>query len=169
MKVKIIKSKRKTLAIYVKSAENVVVKAPFLMPEFLIKRFLNKKKDWILKTQKKLRENPAKKILNSRSHYLKQKSKVEVLVRERLNHFNSFYNFKINGISVKNQSTRWGSCSSKGNLNFNYKIIYLTKSQQDYIVVHELCHLEQMNHSRNFWELVSQTLPNYKKIKKEIK
>ena len=92
-----------------------------------------------------------------------------IYVENRLSYINKFYNFKINRIVIKNQTTRWGSCSSKGNLNFNYKIIYLKPHLADYLVVHELCHLGELNHSKRFWALVSKTIPNYVKISKELK
>lgn len=92
-----------------------------------------------------------------------------ILVENRLHYFNKFYNFKINRVAIKNQSTRWGSCSSKGNLNFNYKIIYLKPELADYLIVHELCHLGQLNHSKKFWLLVSKTIPNYVIINKELR
>ena len=87
----------------------------------------------------------------------------------RINYFNAFYGFKIKRIAIKNQSTRWGSCSSLGNLNFNYKIIYLRPELADYLIVHELCHLGELNHSKRFWALVSKTMPKYVNINKELK
>ena len=90
-------------------------------------------------------------------------------VKSRIEHFNKFYNFKFNKIFIKNQKTRWGSCSSLRNLNFNYKIIYLRTDLADYLIVHELCHLGQMNHSKKFKDLVSKTIPNYAKLNKELK
>ena len=90
-------------------------------------------------------------------------------VKNRIEYFNSFYKFRINRIAIKNQTTRWGSCSSKKNLNFNYKIIYLNPVLADYLIVHELCHLGELNHSKRFWALVHKTIPDYVKINKELK
>ena len=87
----------------------------------------------------------------------------------RIKYFNSFYNFKINRIAIKNTSARWGSCSSKKNLNFNYKIIFLKPKLADYLIVHELCHLGELNHSKRFWALVKQTIPDYGIINKELR
>ena len=88
---------------------------------------------------------------------------------ELLVHFNQFYNFPIKRVSIKNLTSRWGSCSSKGNLNFNYKIIALPRYLQEYLVVHEMCHLKEFNHSEKFWRLVAHTVPDYKKYRKEIR
>ena len=90
-------------------------------------------------------------------------------VENRINYFNKFYNFKMNRVAIKNQSTRWGSCSSKGNLNFNYKIIYLRPALADYLIVHELCHLGELNHSKRFWALVKKTISDYIELNRELR
>ena len=90
-------------------------------------------------------------------------------MQSRINYFNQFYGFKIKRIAIKNASTRWGSCSSLGNLNFNYKIMYLKPELADYLIVHELCHLGEFNHSKKFKELVSKTIPDYVRVNKELK
>lgn len=99
----------------------------------------------------------------------KKKEQARRFVLNRIKYFNSFYNFKINKIFIKNQSTRWGSCSSLGNINFNYKIIYLRPALADYLIVHELCHLGELNHSKRFWDLVKKTIPDFVKINKELR
>ena len=105
----------------------------------------------------------------SKSEYLKYKNQALELVRNKLEHFNQFYNFKYNKVTVRNQSTRWGSCSKSGNLNFNYKLALLPENLVDYVVVHELCHLGEFNHSKNFWDLVARTVPDYKKRRQELR
>ena len=100
---------------------------------------------------------------------LKKREQARRFVKNRIEHFNAFYNYKVNRIAIKNQTTRWGSCSSKGNLNFNYKIIYLKPAFADYLIVHELCHLGELNHSKKFWALVGKIIPDYAKINKELK
>jgi predicted metal-dependent hydrolase len=104
-----------------------------------------------------------------KAEYLRYKALALEFAKNRIVHFNSFYQFRVGKITIKNQKTRWGSCSKKGNLNFNYKIALLPEYLADYVIVHELCHLGQLNHSKKFWDLVNLTLPNYKKIKKEFK
>lgn len=95
------------------------------------------------------------------AEYLHYKEQARVLVHTKLAYWNAFYLFSYKRISIKNQKTRWGSCSSKGNLNFHYKIIMLPEHLVDYLIVHELCHLGQMNHSKAFWDLVARTIPDY--------
>ncbi len=106
---------------------------------------------------------------NERAKYLAHKEAARKLAHERVEYFNTFYKFRVGRISIKNTSSRWGSCSRKGNLNFNYKIAQLPPRHADYIVVHELCHLGQFNHSKKFWSLVEKTIPDYGIIHTELK
>jgi predicted metal-dependent hydrolase len=99
----------------------------------------------------------------------KYKNQALSLVTERLNYFNQFYNFTYGTIRIRNQKTRWGSCSKRGNLSFNYKIALLSPELADYIIVHELCHIGQFNHSQNFWNLVGRVLPNYQALRHALK
>ncbi len=100
-----------------------------------------------------------------KSQYIKYKDQALILAENRIAYFNKIYDFKINKISIRNQKTRWGSCSRGGNISFNYKIALLPEKLTDYIVVHELCHLGQFNHSKDFWNLVAQTIPNHKELR----
>ena len=102
-------------------------------------------------------------------NYLENKNKALEIVKERIEYLNAFYNYKWNKISVKNQKTRWGSCSRRGNLNFNYKIALLPQKSSDYIIVHELCHLGEFNHSQKFWDLVAKTVPDYKEARRDLR
>ena len=112
-----------------------------------------------------------KKQIRGHSHrdYLKYKERAISLIQERVSYFNKIYDFKYNKINIKSQKTRWGSCSKKGNLNFNYKIALLPQYLADYIIVHELCHLVEFNHSRKFWNSVQKLVPNYPEIRRELK
>jgi len=91
------------------------------------------------------------------------------LVLARIDYFNQIYKLPIRRISVRNQKTRWGSCSQKGNLNFNYKIALISPRLADYIIVHELCHLKEFNHSPRFWALVTEAIPDYLEVRKQLK
>jgi predicted metal-dependent hydrolase len=102
-------------------------------------------------------------------NYLKYKESARGIAISRLEYFNTFYGFKYNRIAIRDQKTRWGSCSKKGNLNFNYKIALIPEKARDYIIVHELCHLGEFNHSRNFWNLVKKTVPDYLEIRRALK
>lgn len=97
------------------------------------------------------------------------KSKAKNLIQERLDLFTAKIGVKINTVRFKNQKTRWGSCSQQGNLNFNWKLIMAPMYIVDYIVVHELCHLIQMNHSQEFWQQVGRQIPDYQERRKWLK
>ncbi len=109
----------------------------------------------------------------SRKLYSVNKEAARMLVHERVRHFMQYYgphhNISIGKIAIRNQRSRWGSCSKKGNLNFNYKLIFLSPVLQDYIIVHEICHIKEFNHAKAFWSLVGETIPEWKKLRNELK
>ncbi len=97
------------------------------------------------------------------------KKTAKVFITERVKKLAEKYNFKINKINIRGQKTRWGSCSSKGRLSFNYRLMQFNKDIIDYVIIHELCHLLEMNHSPRFWKLVESYCPNYKLLKKGLR
>ena len=97
-----------------------------------------------------------------RAHFEAHKERARILVHERLVYWNQFYKLSFNRVAIRNQGTRWGSCSTKGNLNFNYRLALLPLELVDYVVVHELCHLKHFNHGADFWNHVGHTIPDYK-------
>jgi predicted metal-dependent hydrolase len=94
-------------------------------------------------------------------HFNVHKEQARAFVHERLAYWNQFYQYSYGKVAIRNQSSRWGSCSAHGNLNFNYRIALLPLELADYVIVHELCHLKEFNHSPRFWALVAQTMPDY--------
>lgn len=96
-------------------------------------------------------------------------SKAKKIIHERLELFTDKIGVKVNSVRFKNQKTRWGSCSQRGNLNFNWKLVMAPMYIVDYVVVHELCHLSLMNHSKEFWQLVGNQIPDYKERRKWLK
>ena len=116
-----------------------------------------------------IRKSKAQRKAEKKAEYQKYKNQALILAEAKIAQFNKSYNFKINRISIKNQKTRWGSCSGKGNLNFNYKIALIPEKLAEYIVVHEICHLGELNHSKRFWDLVAKTIPEHKANRKELR
>lgn len=155
------------LVVYCDSS--LVVTKPMRLSDNIAEKFIIQKASWILSKLEHFKKFKNIPIKNSRGNYLKYKEEARKLVNERINYFNKIYNFKFNKINIKNQKTRWGSCSKKRNLNFNYKIVLLPENFAGYIIAHELCHLKEFNHSRNFWNLLAETIPDYSKIKKQLK
>ena len=100
--------------------------------------------------------------------YRAYKEKARELAVVRLAHFNVVYGFTYGRIAIRNTKSRWGSCSKKGNLNFSYKIALIAPELADYVIVHELCHIGQFNHSRAFWELVERTVPDWRDRRKRM-
>lgn len=149
----------------------VVVTSPVGVHQSIIEKFIIDKKKWVLDKIKFFKNINAPRSVPafSRKDYLENKDKVLALVNERVEFYNKIYNFSFNKISIKNQKTRWGSCSSRKNLNLNCKILFLNAKLRDYIIVHEMCHLKEFSHSKNFWALVEKAFPNYLEIKKDLR
>lgn len=147
-----------------------VVTAPHNVKDGLIEQFIIKKSQWVINKIEYFKQFKELIFLRGgKRDFLKHKEQALIYAENRIKHFNTIYNFRFRKITIKNQKTRWGSCSKKGNLNFNYKIALLPQELADYIIVHELCHLEEFNHSRKFWNLVSKTIPHYKEIGNRLK
>lgn len=136
-----------------------------------LENFIRQKADWILRKINLAQKRKPAFLLpkSSQREYLKYRKQAKELAEIKLKEFNQFYNFNCRRISIRKQKSRWGSCSKKGNLNFNYKIIYLPEKYLNYIIVHELCHLREFNHSKKFWDLVGRKIPDWKILRKEFR
>jgi predicted metal-dependent hydrolase len=162
------KSKALRLSIFLDG--RVSVSMPLQSNPTAAEDFLKKKSTWIIEKLRYFKKCSMRTMLPiGRKQYLKNKELARVLVNERLIHFNQFYFFAYRAVAIRDQKSRWGSCSKRGNLNFNYKIVLIDSKLADYIVVHELCHLGEFNHSKNFWKLVERTIPDYKILRERLK
>lgn len=162
------RARRVRLAIYCDG--NFIVTTPRDVSDNIIDQFIIKKSQWIIDKIEYFK-NISGKIFTkgSKKDYGEYKAKAFSLAQKRIDYFNLIYGFKFNKINIKNQKTRWGSCSRKGNLNFNYKIAIISERLSDYIIVHELCHLKEFNHSQKFWNLVAKAMPDYLEIRNELR
>lgn len=159
----IIYSNRKTLAIQVTSDGQVKVRAPKRMPKSTIDRFLTEKEPWILKHTKKASEyavhEPQPLSDTERRRYIQIARDIFTV---KTAYYASVMHVTYGRISIREQKTRWGSCSSDGNLNYNWRLIFAPEEVLDYVVVHELAHRREMNHSKAFYAIVESVLPDYK-------
>ncbi len=162
------RTRRMRLAVY--HDGRTVVTVPKLLSQATLERFLNAKARWLIDKIAKFKSiNVYPWDLHTKRDYLKHKKQAQLFAEERALYWNRIYGYSYNKITVRNQKTRWGSCSKNGNLNFNYKIALLPPALADYVIVHELCHLGEFNHSKNFWNLVARAIPEYKIIRREMK
>lgn len=163
----------KRMLLRVTPNREIVVTTPRRMPHFLVTTMLRLNAGAVLEAIARFEKRgiPTLEISQGadRKKYETHKEKARQLAHERLVALNMHYGFTYKRISIRCQRTRWGSCSKKGNLNFNYKIALMPPHLVDYIIVHELCHLGAFNHSPAFWRLVAQTVPDHKAIRQELR
>ena len=161
----LIRSSRRTLAVQVKPDGSVTVRAPRRLPLKQIEAFLKERADWIIRTREKLAkrraEQPAaaEKLTPEELQTLAEKARREI--PQRVSFYAETMGVTVGRITIRAQRTRWGSCSSKGNLNFNCLLMLAPPEVLDSVVVHELCHRKEMNHSPRFYEEVRRVLPDY--------
>ena len=171
-KYTIIKSFRKSCSITVERDGTVTIRAPFFMSEKKINKIIEERKEWIEKAQKRIanrteRLNSLTPITSDEIDSLKAGAKP--IIEEKVRLFADKIGVKYGKITIRNQKTRYGSCTAKGNLNFNCLIMLMPEEIIDYVIVHELCHIKEMNHSRRFWKEVEDILPDYKERRKWLK
>jgi len=172
--VRIIRSGRKTVSLQIDGNLEITVRAPLGMPETEVRDFVERKSAWIEKHMQIMKERKAEQEEDTVSHLSMEE--IRCLADEALDYIPqrvSFYAQQIHvsygRITIRNQRSRWGSCSAKGNLNFNCLLMLMPPEVIDYVVVHELCHRLEMNHSKQFWQEVEKVLPDYKSRRKWLK
>ncbi|MCR5235742.1 MAG: M48 family metallopeptidase [Lachnospiraceae bacterium] len=166
------RSRRKTVSVQIEPDLSVLIRAPFHMPDRDIEKFLRDSDDWI----RKHRDEARKKLLVKETSPKLSMDEIRKLaeeaakdIPERVKRFAPIVGVDYGRITIRNQKSRWGSCSSRKNLNFNCLLMLAPPEQRDYVVVHELCHLKEMNHSKRFWKEVERVLPDYKKSVKWLR
>lgn len=172
--VEVIRSSRKTLGLEIKDA-CVKARVPNRLTDKEIEQFVYNHKAWIedkLIKQKKLQYR--KREVNAAIPPVQQlsdeqKNAIIKKFDDKVRYFAQIMGLTYGRITIRNQKTRWGSCSSKGNLNFNYKLYFFKEELMDYVIIHELAHRRYMNHSEFFWAEVSKYCPEYKRLRNELK
>ena len=169
--ISVIKSKRKSISIQIKSNQ-VIIRAPQRMKNKDIEIFVESKRNWIEKHLESVLEK--QKLIDFSEPYSAEEiksfvSKSKEIIPERVEYYAPKIGVDYNRISVRCQKTRWGSCSSKGNLNFNCLLVLLPDEIIDSVVVHELCHRKHMNHSPQFYAEIEKVFPDYKRCRQWLK
>lgn len=154
---RVIRSKRKTIALQINPDGTVVVRCPLKWNEGAVHAFVESKRSWI---EKHLNHPRLPAFTDAQIQALTHQAR-EVLT-ERVAFYAPLVGVEYGNITIRHQRTRWGSCSGKGNLNFNCLLMEVPTEVRDYVVVHELCHRKEMNHSKKFWAEVARVMPDYK-------
>ena len=168
----IIKSSRKTIAVEVRQDGSVLVRAPRNCPQSRIDTFLKEKQAWVLAKveEQKEKEADSMKIQPlSEAEQRLYRDKAREIFEQTVSYYAQMMGVSYGRIAIRDQKTRWGSCSGEGNLNFNWRLIFAPAGVLDYVVVHELAHRKEMNHSPRFWKVVEDTMPEYRKYQKWLK
>ena len=158
------KSKIKNMYIHIKEGK-VIVKAPIRLKEKYIQEFLNKKSKWIYENIKKYGQNSKKEEKIEEKDIKRLKNIIEKSVEK----YSKTLQVMPNKVRIKDIKYAWGSCSSKKNITINLKLATKEEKIIEYVVLHEMCHLREMNHSKKFWDLVEENMNDYKVYKKKLK
>lgn len=163
--VKIIRSNRRTMSLQIEDEKTVLVRAPYAATNADIRKFVERSSDWIFKHMEKAEHRTQQAQQEGRltnEDIRKLADQALKVLPERTAYFAKKMGVTYGKITIRNQKTRWGSCSAKGNLNYNCLLMLTPPDVIDYVVVHELCHRLEMNHSPRFWHEVEKVLPNYR-------
>ena len=173
MKYNITRSRRKSVTLSVNSDGSLEVKAPLFMKDSEIEKIINDKMGWIIKHQKKIAVQQA--AIEAAGGTLsiaelrELADKAVKYIPERVRYYAPLVGVNYGRITIRAQRSRWGSCSQKGNLNFNCLLMLAPPEVLDSVVVHELCHRLEMNHSDRFYAEVLRVYPDYRKYHKWLK
>lgn len=170
--INIVKSKRKTFSLEIKPDLEIICRAPLGASEKEINTFIDNHKQWLEKNIKKAEQRAAQAahtLILSDAEINLLKAQAKAYIPKRVEFFANQMGIEYGSVTVRMQKTRWGSCSSKGNLSFNCLLMLTSDYITDYVIVHELCHIKEMNHSKKFWSQVENVLPDYRKRRDELK
>lgn len=160
----------KNIKIAIHPDGRVAVSTPPRVAIRTIEQFLMSKASWLLTHLDRVQAAPrAQTPKHTRAEIARYRLQSIEIAQSRIAKFNAHYGFSFHRVTIRNQRTRWGSCSKTGNLNFNYRIALLPSHLVDYIVVHELCHLRAFNHSPQFWMLVAQQIPEFRECRRQLR
>ena len=169
MNYEIIYSKRKTLSLQVKPDFKIVVRAPYRLSKRHIEDFVNQHIDWINDRIEKMKARTVNPYSFSKSEIDALKAKTLELILPRVEYYASIMGVKPSKVSSSSAKQRFASCSSQGHLSFSFRLCLYPSEAIDYVIVHELAHMKEMNHSKRFWAVVEKYMPDYKSRKMLLK
>ena len=164
-----VRSNRKSIAIQIKEDGSVIVRSPRTATKKQVESSLREKEDWICKHRESMQKRQERRPDITEEERLRGIKLAKMIIPEPVEYYAKIMGITYGRITIREQKTRWGSCSSAGNLNFNWKLILQPGEVMDYVVVHELAHRREMNHSKAFWKIVEAVLPDYKERRKKLK
>ena len=167
---KLIRSKRKTIALVVAADATLIIRAPLKTSLEYITNLVTKKWDWV--TAKKAQAKKYSGIIPikpNKEQVKNYKALALQKITERVNFYSAKTGWQYKSIKITNAKKRWGSCSRNGSINFTWRLILAPLDVIDYVIVHELAHINQKNHSVKFWESVKTVLPDYLERRKWLK
>ena len=171
-RVQVIKSNRKTMAMRIVDSQTVELRVPLRATQAQIDAFIQQHQGWLDKhiqlVSQRERETAALPPLTAQEIRALAEKAVQY-IPQRVSFFARQVGVSYGRITIRNQKSKWGSCSSQGNLNFNCLLMLCPPEVIDYVVVHELCHRREMNHSPRFWALVEAVIPNYAALRQWLK
>ena len=165
----LIRAKRRSMSLKVDLDGTITVRAPYRTSVQTADWFVEGHRDWI-----EVRLKAGARIMAERPAYTDKeraegRKRAAEIIEARCRYYAPVMGVSYGTVTIREQKTRWGSCSMKGNLNFNWKLVLMPSEILDYVVVHELAHRIQMNHSAAFWAEVEKILPDYKERKQWLK
>lgn len=157
------RSRIKNLYIYIRNGK-VIVKAPMRLSDKYIEEFLNKKSKWIYENLEKSKAKANKE--KEEKIEKKDVERLQKIVKENIYKYSKILGKSPKKVRIRDLKYAWGSCSSNQNISINLKLANKDEKAIEYVVLHEMCHLIHMNHSKSFWNLVEKNMPQYKEYKK---
>lgn len=171
--IEVRRSGRKSMCLEVKQSKKVLARIPAETADAQLKQFIEGHREWIIEksnfferkdhNRESVRVPPMEDLKKDELEEIKRK------ISGRVSYYGNLMGVTWGRITIRNQKTRWGSCSTRGNLNFNYRLYYLREDLLDYVVVHELAHRRYMNHSHEFWREVERYFPDYRECRRRLK
>ncbi len=169
MDYKIVYSSRRSIAIQVNKACEVIVRAPYGISKDKIEAFVNRSQGWIEKHIQRQSDFNVSHKEPSETELERLKALALAVLPSKVDYYSKIMGVMPISVSVNKAKTRFGSCSSKGKINFSCRLMAFPNEAIDYVVVHELAHLKHLNHSKDFWNFVGRFIPDYKERKKLLK